>query len=87
VIAPWLKRFGAAVLVVGGSIARSWDLVAAPLEAGIRHSGPAVAGELLVVPAELPERAPLIGAAWQAEHYLLDNGVRDQEHEPDDNHV
>lgn len=59
-----MERFRASVLVVGGSITRSWDLVAGPLEAGIR-SRPAAATGLSVVPAEQPEQAPLIGAAWQ----------------------
>lgn len=30
-LAPWLHRFGAEVLVVGGSISRAWDLIEDPL--------------------------------------------------------
>jgi len=64
-LAPWLTRFRPSVVVVGGAIAQSWDLVAAPLRAGIRATADATTG-ISVVPAEQPELAPLIGAAWQA---------------------
>ncbi|MFJ9623285.1 ROK family protein [Streptomyces sp. NPDC101181] len=58
-LAPWLHRFGATVLVVGGSIAASWDLIEAPLQIGLGESpapGPAVRT------ARHPEHAPLLGA-------------------------
>jgi glucokinase len=58
-IGPWVHRFHATVLVVGGSIAGSWDLVATPLVAGLTDAG---AGGV-VVPAEHPHDAPLFGAA------------------------
>ena len=64
VLAPWLERFGAEVLVVGGSIAGSWDLVERwflpPLLAALPTDA------LRVTRAALPEDAPLIGAAHHA---------------------
>ena len=60
---PWVERFRAERIVVGGSIARSWDVVAPPLRAGLGRS----ADHAVVVPAALGARAPLSGAAvvWQ----------------------
>jgi glucokinase len=60
---PWVDRFRAERVVVGGSIARSWDVIGAPLRAGL--GGPT--GSTVVVPAALGARAPLSGAAvvWQ----------------------
>jgi glucokinase len=60
VVGPWLQRFGAELLVVGGSISRSWDLIEAPLTAGLAGSVPQVR------PAQDLEHAPLIGAAYPA---------------------
>jgi glucokinase len=56
VLGPWLTRFGAEVLVVGGSISGAWDLIAGPLSAGIRQAVP------LLRATEL-ERSALVGAA------------------------
>jgi len=81
-VAPWLERFHASVLVVGGSITRSWDLVAGPLEAGI-SSPPAAATGLSIVAAEQPEQAPLIGAAWHvARSSLADGATTRRRHDP-----
>ena len=63
-IGPWLERFGAGVLVVGGSIARSWDLVEPALRRGLEASAPE---RLRIVPAGNPEDAALIGAAHHAD--------------------
>jgi glucokinase len=64
-LAPWLIRFGAEILVIGGNISHSWDLF-----------GPAFESELLkagcntsVAISELKEDAALLGSA-----YLLDDG-------------
>ncbi|WP_033293965.1 ROK family protein [Amycolatopsis jejuensis] len=65
---PWLAKFDATVLVVGGSIAASWDLVERPLCIGLRLSSDA---ELRT--AERALDAPLLGAAWwatQPDHHL-----------------
>lgn len=64
-LARWVARFDPSVVVVGGAIARSWDLVAEPLAAGMRSPAPSGPGPA-VVPAAHPEEAALIGAAWQA---------------------
>lgn len=58
VIRPWLDRFGAEVLVIGGSMSRSWDLVEPAVLAGLDGWG----GRL--ERAALGDTAPLLGAAW-----------------------
>jgi glucokinase len=55
-MAPWIARFRASILVVGGSMTRSWDLIEAPLRSPI---DPGVE----VVVAARPDEAALIGAA------------------------
>jgi glucokinase len=60
-LAPWVRRFGASLVVVGGAIAASWDLVDAPLRAGLSDGR----AELPVVPAS-SAHAGLVGAAWWA---------------------
>ncbi|WP_399880298.1 ROK family protein [Streptomyces sp. BBFR51] len=63
-MAPWVNRFAATVLVVGGSIAASWDLVVAPLRDGLAAGGASGPG---LAPARLPDTASLLGAArWAA---------------------
>ncbi|MCW3844664.1 ROK family protein [Micromonospora yasonensis] len=57
-LGPWLTRFQATVLVVGGAISASWDLIEPPLRAGLGGAGPAL------VPARQPVLSPLVGAAW-----------------------
>lgn len=64
-LGQYVHAFGAEVLVVGGSMARSWDLVAPPLRTGLGRSAPEL-GELPVRPARHPELAPLSGAAFWA---------------------
>jgi glucokinase len=56
---PWLKAFTPSCLVVGGSIARSWDL----LQSGL---GSLRADIAVVAPAEHIDDAPLLGAARHA---------------------
>ncbi|GAA0924479.1 ROK family protein [Pseudonocardia zijingensis] len=60
-MAPWVRRFGASLVVIGGAIAASWDLVAAPLHAGLAGDR----AEVPVVPASTAH-AGLVGAAWWA---------------------
>lgn len=78
-VAPWVLRFSASRIVVGGSIARSWDVIGAPLRDGLTgtgtgtgtgveagaavRAGAADAAPAAVVPALLGPRAPLAGAA------------------------
>ncbi|TQM06212.1 ROK family protein [Pseudonocardia kunmingensis] len=61
-LAPWVRRFGTSLVVVGGAIAASWDLVAAPLRAGLSDDR----AEVPVVPAS-SAHAGLVGAAWWAQ--------------------
>jgi glucokinase len=58
-IGPWLTGFGAEVLVVGGSMVKSWDVFEPLLREGL-HAGGA---DLRVVVAHDPEAAALLGAA------------------------
>lgn len=58
-LTPWLQRFGATALVVGGSMAASWDLVEPALRAGVPEA-------IAIVSARLPDDAGLIGAALHA---------------------
>ena len=55
-LAPWIDRFRPSCLVVGGGIARAWDLLGEPLE-GLADT---------VAPAERIDDAPLLGAALHA---------------------
>ncbi len=63
VLAPLLVAFPATVVVVGGSIAASWDLVAGPLRAGLDVE-PTV--RVVLRRARLLAEAPLLGAAYLA---------------------
>jgi glucokinase len=61
-LAPWLLGFEPSCLVVGGSIARSWEL----FERSLRAELESIASlETITAAAEL-EDAPLLGAAWYA---------------------
>jgi glucokinase len=66
VLGPRLVAFGATMLVVGGSIAASWDLVAGPLRAGLADAEPARTTSIAVEPALHLAEAPLFGAAYLA---------------------
>jgi glucokinase len=59
IIGPWLARFQAQAVVVGGSIAKSWDLVEPALSTGFARAGAPVP----VIPAARPAEAALFGAA------------------------
>ena len=59
-VAPWLARFGADAFVIGGNIARDWDLYVPALEAGLAARLPS---GIAVRPCELGEQAPIFGAA------------------------
>ncbi|MFD4603252.1 ROK family protein [Streptomyces sp. NPDC058464] len=67
-LAPWLARFGATALVVGGSMAASWDLIEGPLRSGAgTGAGAGRAVRLRFRAAERAHDAPLLGAAaWAA---------------------
>jgi glucokinase len=57
---PCVVRFQASELVIGGSMARSWDVLGASFERGVRQD---MALPLSVRPSHLFDDAPLIGAA------------------------
>jgi glucokinase len=61
-LTPWLRSFEPTCLVVGGSIAHSWDLFAPALRSGLET----IASIRSVVVAEQLVDAPLLGAAWYA---------------------
>ena len=60
-LAPWIRRFGATTLVLGGSIAGSFDLVEGPLQLGIRAADPLQ--RIAARPAAHPHTSALFGAA------------------------
>ena len=63
VVGPWLERFGADQLVIGGAISKAWDLIAKPLRNGLsRYSDCRYA----ITVAAQPELAPLVGAGYAA---------------------
>lgn len=59
-LAPHLRAFGATVLVVGGAIATSWDLIRPALRAGLGDT------PVTLRPAGLGADAALVGAAAHA---------------------
>ncbi len=59
-VSPWLVKFGADAFVIGGNIARDWDLYVPALEAGLAARVP---NGIAVKPCELGEQAPIYGAA------------------------
>jgi len=61
-LAPWLVRFAADVLVIGGAISGSWHLVEPALRAGFEDAVPGLSGQSLRR-ARLGEDAALLGAA------------------------
>lgn len=66
---PWLDRFAATVVVVGGSIAGSWDLMDGPLREGVGKGRTGDAHAVAVpevVPAARLHDAALVGAALYA---------------------
>ncbi|MEV5607287.1 ROK family protein [Streptomyces sp. NPDC052225] len=59
-LAPHIARFEATAVIIGGSMARSWDLIHPAFTRGLSQAaGPAVP----VLPARQSAEAPLIGAA------------------------
>jgi glucokinase len=58
-LAPWVVRFDASLVVLGGSVAASWELVAGPFQTGLAD-GRAVPQ---VAPAS-SAHAGLVGAGW-----------------------
>jgi glucokinase len=63
---PYIQRFGAEVLIMGGSMAGSWDIVEPALRRGLAAAAPGLAA-LPIRKAERSEEAGLIGAAYWAD--------------------
>lgn len=63
-IAPWIERFAATIVIVGGGMAESWDLVGPPVARAL-HANPGTASVAVAHAGEL-EHAALIGAALHA---------------------
>lgn len=66
VLAPWLAAFRATVLVVGGSMTGSWDLLEPALRAGLTRPQEGTPARVDVRTAAQPDHAALLGAAWHA---------------------
>lgn len=62
-LAPWIDRFQATAVVVGGSMAQSWDLIHPALTGALAS---AARTAVPVLPAARSAEAPLIGAAHWA---------------------
>jgi len=68
-LAGSLHEFGATRLVIGGSMARSWDIVEPAIRLGL-SSVFAEFDSLEICQAQRPDDAPLVGAAfWAARHH------------------
>ena len=68
VLAPWLASFRATVLVAGGAMTGSWNLIKPALQAGLSRRGQLPA-PLAVSVAARGDHAPLLGAAAHAIMY------------------
>jgi glucokinase len=66
-LGPYLRDFGATVLVVGGSMTGSWDLIGPMLRDGLIRTGGTRCARLDVRVAARPDHSALIGAAWHAQ--------------------
>ena len=64
-LATVIGRFDAGILVIGGSMSRSWDLVEPAIRAGMALADPRLAG-FRIEQAILPDDAALVGAAYWA---------------------
>lgn len=64
-VGPYLHRFGAEMLVIGGSMAGSWDIVEPAIRRGLERAHPAL-GTLPINGAKRSEEAGLVGAAYWA---------------------
>lgn len=65
VLGPWVSAFGAQAIVVGGSIARSWDVVGPALQEGLQEALPS-AVPCALTPARHVGTSALVGAAGWA---------------------
>lgn len=66
-LAPWLARFDAQALVLGGGIAAAHDLIVGPLRTGLGRDHPQLQ-TLPILRSDDPEQSVEVGAAWHAWH-------------------
>ena len=64
-LGPWLARFEAEVVVLGGGIAGAFDLIEEPLRAALTRTNPALRS-LPVVRSADQQQSVEVGAAWYA---------------------
>jgi glucokinase len=74
-LAPWLQRFRAEVLVVGGGVSTSWALIQGPLRTGLGNA----ANDLVLVRSADTEDAIAAGAAWHSDRSVAPS---DSDHVP-----
>jgi glucokinase len=67
-VGPYLSRFGADVLIIGGSMAGSWDIVEPAIRKGVALAAPDLA-ILPITRAQRSEEAGPVGAAYWAETF------------------
>jgi glucokinase len=73
VLRPWLDEFAAGVLVIGGSMTGSWDLIGPALWQGLQgYGGPSL--KVTASVAARPEHAALLGAAAYAQRVVEGEG-------------
>jgi glucokinase len=63
-LAPYVRRFAAQAVVVGGAVTRSWDVIGPLLTGGLAEGGVSVD----VRTAARPQTAAHVGAAWLTVH-------------------
>jgi glucokinase len=68
-LAPWLDRFGAEILVVGGGLTAAWPLIEGPLRLGLEIP----ARKIAVVQSSDSGLAAATGAAWYGRQTLQDS--------------
>ncbi|GAB3525345.1 hypothetical protein GCM10027402_22210 [Arthrobacter monumenti] len=66
-LGPAIYGFNASVLVIGGSMARSWDIVEPSIRTGLMRAVPSLEA-LVMKPAEQNTDAALSGAAYWVRH-------------------
>lgn len=69
-LAAAVGRFEATVLVVGGSMSRSWDLVEPAIRTGLGRAEPSL-GDFSIEQAIRPDDAALVGAAYWASRHTV----------------
>jgi glucokinase len=61
-LAPWLARFRAQLLVIGGGLTASWSLIDGPLRGGLGHAN----RDVSIVKSGDSDAAAAVGAVWHS---------------------